>query len=326
MREKFITAQEIAHIINGEVYGDKDKKIYGISLVRDSDDTKLTFVNRDYNFNNIDKIEAAAIIVPPVFMLPPNKTYIISSAYMYEKLELVVKAFVDRGIYSFEYYDEPIIEQGAKVGMFSVIGNNTYIGKNTKIGNNVSIGNDVKIGENCFINSNAVIYDGVTIMDNVVIKSGAIIGSESFELCECEGEYKRIPNIGSVVIHNDVDIGANTTIDKGTIGDTIIGAGTKIDNLVQIGHEAIVGQNCKICAQSVLAGWVTLKDYVTIYGQCAISNNVVIEKNAIVLGFSGVTKNVKENAIVSGIPAIENKEYLRCAAYLRKLYKNRRDR
>ena len=158
------------------------------------------------------------------------------------------------------------------------------------------------------------------IGNNVHIQSGAIIGSDSFEYAEEDG-WKKIPNIGTVIIGDNVVIGANTTLARGTIGNTIIGSGTVIDNQVQIGHEVKIGQNCKICAQCALAGWSSIGNNVILYGKTGVSNNVVIEDNAVVLGMSGVTKRVYEGKVVSGNPAKANTEYLREKAALSRLVK-----
>lgn len=313
MKERYVTADEVAKVIGGVVWGDASKKIYGIALPRDSDKTTLTYFESNASSSESKEIIFAVCVVSIKYMIPDNRTYIVISKRVCEIIHILVSYFVEQGIYK-DTFKSDVIGRDVFIPKTSVIGRNCHFG------NNVTIGDEVTIGDDCFIGSNVVIEHGVEIGNHVCIQSGAIIGCDSFEYAEDNG-YQKIHNLGTVVIEDNVVIGSNTIIARGTIGDTIIGSKSIIDALVQIGHEVIIGKNCKVCAQCGLAGWAVLKDNVTLYGKVGVANYVVIENNAVALAMSGVSKNVKENTVVSGIPARENDMYLREKALISRLAK-----
>lgn len=324
MAQSFLIANEIADLIGGVVQGNGNIKLFGIALFKDAVQGQLSFVNKDFNFNNIKDTSASALIVPPSFMLPDKYTYIICNRPMYEILDIIVQAFVDIGVYNRNYHESPYVDKTAQVGSNVYIGGSSCIGKNTIIGHNAVIGRGVTIGDNCIVSSQSTICDTVTIGDRVSIGSGTRIGNDSFEYCNRDGLWRKIPNIGSVVIEDKVEIGANTTIDRGTIGNTIIGCGTKIDNLVQIGHEVEIGKHCLIVSQTGIAGWAQVGDYSRIYGQCGVNNFVKIGKYVTVLSKSGVTKNIKDYSCVSGFPAFKHTENLKMISFLKRIFNERR--
>lgn len=313
MGKTYVVAGEVAEAIGGVVWGDPQKRIYGIALPKDSDSNMLTYFEKNASLAQNERTEFAACIVPMKYKHCDERTYIVVNNDIYKILHKVVGFLIEKGIYSIE-------KRMDSIGRHTYISPSAQIGDGCVIGNNVSIEDNVTIGNNCTICSNVVIEHGVVIGNNVVIQSGAIIGSDSFEYAEDEG-YQKIHNLGTVVIKDSVVIGANTTIARGTIGNTIIGEGTIIDNLVQIGHEVEIGTSCRICSQCGLSGWSKLEDDVVLYGKVGVSNWVVIEKNATVLGMSGASKRVKSNTVVSGIPAKENSVYLKEKALVNRLIK-----
>ncbi len=306
-----VMASEIADLLNGRLLG-KDKPLYGVSLLKDADCNKLV-VLYDWQINTDPcSFEFGAIILPPRFMLPTEKTVIITTEPIQQKWHLVMQLFLDKGVYQYRELHT------ATNSVPLHIGGNSFIGTGAVFGNNVTIGNG------CTIGSNSVIGDDVVIGDNVIIESGAVIGNESYQFCRDNDRLYKVPNIGTVIIGDNVEIGANTTIDRGTIGNTIIGNGTKIGNLVQIGHETIIGENCMIVSQTGISGWVTIGDRVTVYGQVGINNSVSICDDTVVLAKSGVSKNIHKSETIWGIPAIPSNEYMKQQAYLRKLYRRRK--
>lgn len=317
MERNFITAQQIADCIGGVVFGDEEKRAYGISLPEDSTEETLTYFDEFVSSQKSNKAKFAFCIVPIRYHICDDRTYIVVNCGIYEILHVVVDFLVDQKVCR---PCRKIKDDHETIGKNTVISDSAKIGDNCLIGDHVSIASAVTIGRNCHIGAHVVIESGVIIGNGVHIQSGAVIGCDSFEYAEEHG-YQKITNLGTVVIEDNVVIGANTTIARGTIGNTVIGSGTVIDNLVQIGHEVVVGQECKICSQCGLAGWAVLEDYVTLYGKVGVSNHVVIERGAVVLGMSGVTKRVRSGEIVAGNPARRNKQYLSEQAMINRLAK-----
>lgn len=317
MGQAYVTARQLAEAVNGIVWGNPNKKIYGIALPSECNSRMLTYFEAHHSLKKCRETEFAACIVPIKYKISDERTYIVVNRGVFEIIHKVVYFLVNNGLYRGTSADT-CMQRASGTGFHTFIADTAFVGSGTVIGNNTSIGHGVSIGAGCEIGSNVVIEDYVEIGDNVRIQSGAIIGSGSFEYAEDNG-WQRIPNIGTVVIGNHVVIGANTTIARGTIGNTCIGSGTIIDNQVQVAHEVKIGQNCKICAQCGLAGWSSIGDNVILYGKAAVSNGVEIENNAVVLGMSGVTKRVHAGETVSGNPAKANREYLREKAAVSRL-------
>jgi UDP-3-O-[3-hydroxymyristoyl] glucosamine N-acyltransferase len=197
---------------------------------------------------------------------------------------------------------------------------NAVIGKDTIIMANVVILSGVKIGKNCLIYPNVTILNDIEIGDNVVIHAGTVIGSDGFGYYNESGKWHKIPQVGSVVIEDDVEIGANTTIDRGCIGNTLIKRGTKIDNLVHIAHNIHIGEDCAIASQVGFTGGCKLKNRVMVGGQAGF-DKAIVEDDTIVAARAGVTKNV--SGLVSGFPAWNHKNELRKEAFIRKLSKKK---
>lgn len=319
----YVTAQEIAERIYGVVEGDKEDKVYGLALPFDANQKELTFIGSSFPIKKLSQVNANVIITPPLLMLPKGKTYIKTACRIEEILDKIIMCFIDRGIYKKTYHELPIIEETAKISPNSSVGKNTSIGKMSIIEDYVVIGDNVRIGQNCHIKSGVNIEAETCIGNNVIIKSGARIGVDSFEYGLRDGEWIRVPNIGRVIIEDDVDIGANTTIERGTIGDTLIGQGTKIGNQVEIAHEVKVGMHCKIVAHTALAGWSSVGNNTVIYGQCGVSNYVHIGNDVTVLAKSGVTKNIEDGKTISGFPASDHNGQMRFQAVLRNQIKNK---
>ncbi|SJM91984.1 UDP-3-O-(3-hydroxymyristoyl)glucosamine N-acyltransferase [Crenothrix polyspora] len=193
------------------------------------------------------------------------------------------------------------------IGPYAVIGENTRVDDGSKILANAYLGNNVKIGKNCQIYPYAVIYDDVELGDNVIIHSGAIIGADGFGYKFREGVHVKVPQVGNVVIGNDVEIGANTCVDRGALGSTVIGAGSKIDNLVQIGHNNKVGKGVIMCGHTGVSGSCTIEDYVILAGSAGIADHVTIGRGAVVMARSGVANDIPAGAQVFGSPAKDKK-------------------
>ncbi|MCX7098286.1 MAG: UDP-3-O-(3-hydroxymyristoyl)glucosamine N-acyltransferase [Methylococcales bacterium] len=203
--------------------------------------------------------------------------------------------------------EDVALAAGVHVGAFAVLGDNTAIGEGSAILAGVYVGNKVKIGKNCRIYPYAVIYDDVVIGDNVIIHSGAIIGADGFGYKFRDNRHVKVPQVGNVVIGDNVEVGANTCVDRGALGSTLIGAGSKIDNLVQIGHNNKVGKHVIMCGLTGVSGSCHIEDYAILAGSSGIADHVTIGMGAVVMARSGVAGDVKAGAQVFGSPAKDKK-------------------
>lgn len=319
MDKPYITVDELAEHINCQVIGDKEKKIFGISLYQDSNDDVLTYVPYK-KINIIDNIKAGTVITRASIGLPLHRNYIITRHDPHEILADVIDFMVQKGLYCTKNYDKPVISESAKVNN-AVIGNGSVIGNNTVFSHGVVIGENVTIGDNCFIGANTVIGDNCIIGENSSFGACCSIGTENFEYHKFRDGWKKIRAVGSVSVGDNVIIGGNVVIEKGTIGITSIGDFTHIENLVQVGHEVKIGTHCHIVACVAIAGWAEIGNNVDIYGQTAISNYVKIGDNSVLLAKTGADKNIASNMVVSGYPAQNHRQELRYQAFLRKLFR-----
>ncbi|MCM1133020.1 MAG: UDP-3-O-(3-hydroxymyristoyl)glucosamine N-acyltransferase [Ruminococcus flavefaciens] len=320
MDKLYITVGELAEHLNCPTIGDKNKKIFSIALYQDSDDDSVTYI--PYNkINVINDIKAGAIITRASIGLPLHRSYIVTRRDPHEVLADTIDFMIAKGLYCMENHNKPIISDSAVIADNVFIRNGTVIGNDTILSNGVVIGENVTVGNNCFIGVNTVIGDNCIIGDNSSVGACCSIGTENFEYHKFENGWKKIPEIGYVRIGDNVIIGGNVVVEKGTIGTTVIGDFTHIENLVQIGHEAKIGIHCHIMACVAIAGWAEIGNYVDIYGQSAVSNRVKVGDNSILLARTGADKNIDNNMVISGYPAQNHRIELKYQAFLRKLFR-----
>ncbi len=218
-----------------------------------------------------------------------------------------------------------IINETSKINKGCYIGPNVFIGENTKIGKNnyifpgVTILDNVEIGDNNIIHPNCVIYQNTKIKDNCIINSNSAIGSEGFGFIPDKGKWIKMPQTGGVIINNQVEIGSNCCIDRPAVGNTEIGEGTKIDNLVQIGHGVRIGKNCAFASQVGIAGGAIIGNGVILAGQVGVNNRVKVGNNVIASSKCGIHCDINEGEIVSGFPAMKNKSWLKSSTIFKKL-------
>lgn len=203
--------------------------------------------------------------------------------------------------------ESAMIAHDVYIAPFASVGEGCLIGEGCEVLNGAYIGNDVKIGSHCRIHPNAVIYDHSRIGNNVVIHAGAVIGADGFGYKQRGSQHIKVPHVGTIVIEDNVEIGANTCIDRGTLGATLIGSGTKIDNLVQIGHNNAIGNNVIICGQTGISGSCTIGDNAILAGSAGIADHVKIGHHAVVMARSGVSSDIAPATQVVGSPAKEKK-------------------
>jgi UDP-3-O-[3-hydroxymyristoyl] glucosamine N-acyltransferase len=292
------TLVEIAKIINSQYIGVDSFPVLGMNEIHVVEEGDIVFVDHPKYYDKALESKATIILINKEVECPDGKVLLISDDPFrdFNKLTLHFNAFQSSGL---------------SISKTATIGENTIIQPNTFIGNNV------KIGNNCLIHSNVSIYDGCIIGNNVTIHSGTVLGGDAFYYKNRPIGYDKLISGGTVVLEDNVDIGANCTIDRGVTGNTTIGKGTKIDNLVQIGHDTVIGKKCLIASQVGIAGCVIVEDEVTLWGQVGVRSDVTIGEKAVILGQTGVTKSVKGNAVYAGNPIQEARQLLKETAFLR---------
>lgn len=323
------TAQQIADILEGEVVGNPDEEVSKLSKIEEGEKGSLTFLSNPKYNPYLYTTNASIAIVNDSF--EPEKE--IATTLI--KVENAYKSFSKL----LEFYNEVknnktgreaphFIADSAKIGDNEYIGAFSYIGENVSIGNNVKIypnsyiGDNTVIGDNCTIFSGVKIYSETQIGNHCKIHSGCIIGSDGFGYAPNEdGEYKAIPQIGNVIIEDHVDIGATSTIDRATLGSTIIRQGVKLDNQVQVAHNVEIGKNTVIAAQTGVAGSTKIGENCIIGGQVGFAGHITIGNNVSIQGQSGVSKSLKDGATVQGTPAMNYSDYFKSYVHFKNLPK-----
>ncbi|MFH0738390.1 MAG: UDP-3-O-(3-hydroxymyristoyl)glucosamine N-acyltransferase [Candidatus Omnitrophota bacterium] len=322
------TLKEIAKLVNGEVVGDEGIVITGVCGIKEAEAGDITFVANPKYFPFIEKTRATAIIVPRDLKdasRPIIRTDNPSIAFAKVlSLAMIFEVVHPKGIHPSAILGKDVsLGKDVAVGAYTVIEDNVAIGDKSIIYGGCYIGHHTKIGSDTLIYPNVSIRERLLIGSRVVIHSGTVIGSDGFGFVNIEGLNQRIPQIGTVVIEDDVEIGSNVTIDRARFDKTIIGSGTKIDNLVQIAHNVVVGANSIIIAQAGISGSTTIGKGVTIAGQAGLVGHINIGDGAVLAAQAGVTKSVPPNTIVSGYPAKPHevaKQVNACVQSLPRLY------
>ena len=318
---------EINELVSGELHGDGNIDIYGVSGIKEAGQGEITFVSNPKYQKDATTTRASAIIAQD--KLECNGQAVIQVDDPYFAFLKVQKLFEWRKRESTPWGIDKTVVLGEDVKLgnrvsiqaHTVIGDNVEIGDSTVIGPLVYIGNNSKIGKESLIYSHVAIREDTTIGDRVIIHNGVKIGSDGFGFATEKNKHHKIPQLGRVVIEDDVEIGANTTIDRATMtnGVTLIKRGTKIDNLVQIAHNVEIGEDCLIVAQVGIAGSTKIGDRCTLAGQSGICGHIEIGDDTVVYAKSGVSKNHKPGSRISGVPAFPHSKDLRTQASLRNL-------
>ena len=321
------TAEQIAGILEGEVVGNPNAEVYKLTKIEEGIEGSLTFLSNPKYNNHIYTTKATITIVNDTFFPEGEITTTlikVPDAYLaFSKL--------------LEFYAQA---KGTKVGIEqpSVLsenvkyGDNFYLGSFAYIGKNVTIGNDVKIHPNCFIGDNVVIGNNVTIFagakvfseteigNNCSVHSGAVLGADGFGFASNpDGTFSKIPQIGNLIIEDNVNIGSCTTIDRATMGSTIIRKGVKLDNQIQIGHNVEIGENTVIAALTGIAGSAKIGHNCMIGGQVGIAGHITIGNNVRIQGQSGVSRNIKDGEVLQGTPSLDYKEYYKSYVHFKNL-------
>lgn len=313
------TASQIASLINGRIIGDENRAITGVSPIEKGEKGHLSFISQEKFVHFLENTPCSVLVVSEKF-IQENKDYsptliAVDDAYlsfqillnMYQEIK-GKKSGIEENVF---IHDTATLGENIYIGAFTYISAKARIGENTQIAPQVFIGNNVKIGKNCQIHSGVRIHEYSVIGDNCVIHSNTVIGSDGFGFQPSADGYSKIPQLGNVVIEDDVEIGSNCTIDRGTIGSTTIGKGTKMDNLIQIAHNVSIGKHNVIASQAGIAGSTVIGDWNMIGGQVGIVGHISIGNQVKIQAQSGVNSHVKDKETLYGSPAIKAGDYRR---------------
>ena len=316
--------RDIAAQLECRLEGDGDIEIRQVAAIETAGPGDLTFFANPKYSAELRSTRASAVILGDNAESAPCA--MLRTAHPYLVFARAVEIFVDHwqphaGIHRLAFVDEGAqVAADASIGAFASIGAGAIIGSRTIVYPHVTIGRQTRIGDACVIHAGVSIRERVRIGNRVVIQDGAVIGSDGFGFARTpEGTHRKIPQVGGVTIEDDVEIGANTTIDRPALGETRIAAGTKIDNLVQVAHGVTIGRNSLLAAQVGIAGSSTLEDNVTLAGQVGVAGHLTVGKGVIATAQTGIPNSVEAGSMVSGYPAIPNRDWLKASAVFRKL-------
>lgn len=320
------TAAEIAGLIKGKVIGDQGIKVHGFSPIEEGGHGHLSFIANEKFAHFLHSTESSVLIVSKNLLKEENyKPVIIEVEDAYLAFQVLMNLYQQmtekkKGIEEQSFiHKTAVLGEDVYVGAFTYISENATIGDGVQLAPQVFIGKNVKIGKNSKIDSGAKIYDGCIIGENCVVHSNTVVGGDGFGFQPTPNGYDKIPQLGNVIIENNVEIGSNCSIDRATIGSTIIGEGTKIDNLIQIAHNVKIGKNNVIAAQAGIAGSTTIGNWNMIGGQVGIVGHINIGNQVKIQAQSGVNKNVKDGEALYGAPAIDAGDYRRNYVHFRNL-------
>jgi UDP-3-O-[3-hydroxymyristoyl] glucosamine N-acyltransferase len=321
------TLNELAKRVGGTVVGDGATPIARIAGVDDVDSGTLTFATDERYLAAALQSRAAAVLVDASVSPPPSDKPLLVVENARLALARLLEALRPTRPQGPFVHPVAVIESDAHlaadvyVGAGAYVGRRANVGARSVIGPGAYVGDDVSIGESAWLHAHASVMERCSVGNRVVLHAGSVVGSEGFGWAFVEGRLERIPQVGNVVLDDDVEIGANSCVDRAQTGSTHIGEGTKVDNLVQIGHNCRIGKHCALAALTGLAGSTVVGDYVKIAGQVGTRGHMTIGSRSTVAGQSGVWGDVAEGITVSGNPAREHRDELRREVMIRKLPK-----
>ncbi|MCX7971099.1 MAG: UDP-3-O-(3-hydroxymyristoyl)glucosamine N-acyltransferase [Negativicutes bacterium] len=313
---------EIGRLISGRVHGDPDMAISGLNGIDNAGEHELTFAVPPH-LDKVDSCRAAAVIVPPGQRRYSKPVVVVDNPRLAfaELLDVFCarpkyRPGVDRTV---SLGEGCCVADTAVIMAQAVIGNNVVIGDGVVIYPHVYVGDDVVIGDGCKLYPQVTVYEGSRLGERVIVHAGTVIGSDGFGYIQIDGRHRKVPQVGNVVIGDDVEIGANSCIDRAATGSTVIGAGSKIDNLVHIAHNVVCGKNCLFVAQVGISGSVTIGDNCTFAGQTGCAGHLRIGDGCLFAARTGITSSVEEGAFMAGYPAMPHRDWLKVQAMRKKV-------
>ncbi len=318
-----LNLKRVSKIVNGKLYGNPSLIINNISSFNEAKKGDISILRSEKQLSLLKKCKASALLIPYHFpdidfnyIKVKDISIALAKLIPYYHNTKVNKPFISENAYIGKNCS---LKENITIYPFVYISENCSIGKNTIIFPFVFIGDNVSIGNDCIIHPSVVIYNDVKIGNKVIIHAGSIIGADGFGYAREKNKFIKIPHIGKVIIKNNIEIGANTCIDRATLGKTIIDNGTKIDNLVQIAHNCIIGKNCALAGMVALAGSTTIGDRVLMGGQSGTAGHLSIGSDSIIGGQAGITHDLSPNTQAMGTPAIDLNQWKRINVLLSKL-------
>lgn len=315
--------EEIARLVGGQLDGPADRQITGAATVDRAGPGDITFAAEKRYLEAARTTAAACVIVPHDAPELDRPTIRVRSPRV--AWAQVLEALSPKPEYPLGIHESAVIAEDARIGKNVSIQANVVIGRRAVIGDGVVLCPGVVVGAECIIGDGSLLHPNVTVMDrvtigkSVIIHSGSVIGSDGFGYVTVNGHHRKVPHIGTVLIEDDVEIGANVTIDRGVCGATRIGRGSKIDNLVQIGHNVELGEDCLVVAMAGIAGSARIGDRVTLAGQSGVAGHLSVGDDTVVAARGLVARDLAPKSFVSGFPARPHRENMRVIAATQKL-------
>lgn len=322
------SAVQLATMLDGKLEGDPEVKVSNIAKIEEAGDGMLSFIANPKYEEFIYSTQASILIVNENLVTErPVKPTLIRVKDAYSSFALLLEKYRQLVGNKTGIQQPSYIPASVKMGANVFVGAFAYLGENVVLGNNVKIYPGVYLGDNVIVNDDSVIYPGVKVYDNcvlgcrVILHAGCVIGGDGFGFApQPDGSYKKVPQIGNVVIHDDVEIGANTTIDRATMGSTVIRKGVKLDNLIQVAHNVDIGTNTVIAAQTGVSGSTKIGKNCVIGGQVGMVGHIHIADNTKINAQSGLSKSITDpNTSWNGSPAFDYKSSLKSQAIFRNL-------
>ncbi len=304
-----MTLSELADLLNGTLFGPGDVIITGPAKIEEAKEGEVTFLSNLKYKHFLETTQASAVLLAEKPDSAKVSFILVENPYV--AFVTVLKLFEPKKHTAFSGHSKQAsIDPSAKIGdnvkiaPFVSIGPNVQVGSGTVLYPGVVLADNVITGADCILYPNVSIREDCILGDRVMLHNGCVVGSDGFGFAPDKGQYYKIPQIGNVIIEDDVEIGANTTIDRATTGSTLVKKGTKLDNMIQIAHNVVVGQHTVVAAQVGIAGSTEIGNHVQIGGQSAITGHIKIGDQAVIAARSGVAKSLEEKAVVWGTPAI----------------------
>ena len=324
-----IRLSELAAELEREFVGEKDPLITGVAPLDAAGAGDLAFVRSEAFADAIPSSGAAALIVPPEIdprgrpaMLSPNPSLDFARAVA----RILPAPVQERGVHRSAFVaDSAAVDPNASVGPNSVVGERCIVGPGSVLHANVTLYPDVALGADCRLHSGVVVREGCELGDRVSLQPGVVIGGDGFGYVGDGGRHHKIPQVGRVVIEDDVEIGANTAIDRGAMDDTVIGAGSKIDDLVMVAHGVRLGRGALLAAQTGIAGSTRVGEFSTFAGQSGVAGHLTLGDKTVVAAKSAALSDFPMGGIVAGIPAVDHRQWKRAQVAFRKLPELRKE-